>query len=83
MPKLHRTRIIRSDDASRRAVQANTSDGILSHTRIELSPAERGYFNIVIDQIEKLPRHKRGISRSLTFTISRAGLEWLAGVEAV
>jgi hypothetical protein len=44
MPKLHRTRIIRSDDASRRAVQANTSDGI---------------------------------TRNLSFVISRAGLGWI------
>lgn len=81
MTKTHRTRLIAADPKAR-AILAETRDGVLSNTRLEIRPGTRGLFTITIEQIERLPRHKRGITRSVSFVISRAGLDHICGVGA-
>lgn len=77
---IHRTSLIKLESLDARAVLAKTTDGILSNTRIEVRPGTRGLFIVTIEQIERLPRHKRGLTHSISFVVSRAGLEHLCSV---
>lgn len=81
MIKTHRTRLVATDSKAR-AILAETRDGVLSNTRLEIRPGARGLFNVTIEQIERLPRHKRGVTRSVSFVISRAGLDHICSVSA-
>jgi hypothetical protein len=75
----HTTRLLRATPPAH-AIAAATVDGTISNTRLEVRPGPRGQFTVTIEQVERLPRHKRGITRNVTFVISRAGLDHLCSV---
>jgi hypothetical protein len=78
----HRTRILKANAPEGRAILAQTLDGVHSNTRFEIAPAGRNLFRVTIEQVERLPRHKRGITRSVTFMMSRAAVDHLFGVQS-
>lgn len=80
MTTTHKTRLLRQTDPDARVVLTETRDGVISNTRIEIRPAPHSAFHVSINQVEKLPRHKRGLSRSVEFVISREGLAHLRSV---
>lgn len=79
MSTIHRTKISRTEPGIR-SVVAQSIDGVHSTTAIKARLSLRGQFVVEIEQIERLPRHKRGVSRNVEFTISRAGFEHLCGL---
>jgi hypothetical protein len=82
MPTIHRTRILKTETAGVRAILAQTLDGVHSNTRFEIAPAGRNLFRVTIEQVERLPRHKRGIARSVTFMMSGEAVEHIFGVQS-
>lgn len=80
MTTIHTTKIARTAEPGARALLAETIDGTLSNTKIEIAPLHGDLFTVAINQIERLPHHRKGMSRSLSFVIDRAGLDHICGV---
>ena len=80
---IHRTFTVENSaiPGSRAALMRSEGNGVQVNTRLEVQPGPGGFFIISIDQAERLTRHKRGITRSVSFVISGEGLEHIFGSE--
>jgi hypothetical protein len=79
----HHTRVVNNttDPATRAILTSSQADGVITNTRFEITPLGTKSYGVRVEQFERKPRHKRGVSRSLSFIISREGLNHLCGVE--
>lgn len=79
----NRTRIINNTpNPDARAVLCRSVNGTETNTRFEVNPTGRGQYEVTIQQFEKNPRNKRGVTRTIKFITTRVGIDHICSVPA-